>query len=136
MAVTATPIYPQTPKTTAVKSSGTANTVRVDPPTTSSPCDGPAAGSNGARLDKLGVRATANNAAGIIQIWLKKTSDSKYYLIDEITVAAINVSATVPGQNIVWVPPEGAMFLVSGDLIAFTTSIAEVWTGTWHQKDF
>lgn len=128
------PIYPLTPKTTCVVTTGTANTARVDPPTSSSVVDGPAAGTNGARVDCVKFRCTVTNAIGLIQIWHKISST--YYLIDEILTAAVTPSTTVAGAEYSWVPPAGFKFLSSGDKLAFTISKAEVWSISIDQSDY
>jgi hypothetical protein len=134
MAANTSPIYPLTPKTTVVVTTNTANTARVDPPTGSSVVDGPAAGTNGARVDCVVFRCTVTNAVGLIQIWHKISST--YYLIDEILTAAVTPSTTVAGAVYTWRPPAGFKFLASGDKLAFTISKAEVWTCSIDQADY
>lgn len=128
------PIYPLTPKCTCVVTTNTANTSRVNPPTSSSVVDGPAAGTNGARVDYVKFRCTVANAIGLIQIWHKV--GSTYYLIDEILTAAVTPSTTVAGAEYSWTPPSGFKFLASGDKLAFTISKAEVWSVAIDQHDY
>lgn len=134
MAANTVPVYPLTPKTTCVVTTNTANTSRVDPPTSSSVVDGPAAGTSGARVDCVQFRATVANATGIIQIWHKV--GAAYFLIDELLTAAVTPSTTVPGAVYTWRPPAGFKFLPSGDRLAFTISKAEVWSVSIDQADY
>lgn len=134
MAQNTSAIHPLTPKTKPVVTTGTANTSRVDPPTGSSIVDGPAAGTNGARVDCVTFHATVANAVGLLQVWHKVSTT--YYLIDEVLDAAVTPSTSVGGAHYVWRPPAGFKYLPNGDLLAFSVSKAEVWTVEVDQTDY
>lgn len=101
MAGTATPIFPQTPISTAIAVSATANTSRA--PSTGFPTNGvlisPNTNTNGVRVDKIMVNATGTTLAGIICIWLFDGTTA--WIIDEILVSAVtaNTNSTVGFQT-------------------------------------
>jgi hypothetical protein len=89
MAVTATPIFAQTPRHAAVSIS-TANTNRDGSGTIGTVFT---AGSNGSMIDHIDITATGTTTAGVVRLYVHNGSTA--YLWKEILVSAITPSATV-----------------------------------------
>lgn len=130
------PIVPLTPKTYSVKTPANANSNYLQTPTGgNSTVDGTAAGTNGSRIDcvKFCLSATSSTG-GKVQIWHK--SGSTYTFIDELTYPITTISATALTAMVVWRPPAGYKFLLSGDLLAFSCSQTDVFTVHVDQSDY
>lgn len=96
MAVTATPIFVQTPLvgigtitsltavTTRTNIAGTTNLVQVTPTST-----------NGKRIDRVVITSKETTVAGIVHLWIYNGTTS--FLFDEILVTAVTGSTTVAG---------------------------------------
>ena len=97
MAVTATPIFPQTP-VIGIAPLTTALTARTSLTT---PWTGTVAlcpvSTNGKRLDAITVKTSATSAAGIVFIWIMDGTTA--HLFDEIIVNAVTGSATLPSDQ-------------------------------------
>ena len=97
MAMTATPVYVQTPAS-AVGLVSTAVTSRAKKSTPfTNFVEICAATTNGKRVRAITVKAAGTTAAGLVFIWLYDGTDC--YLVDEITVDAVTASATVPSYQ-------------------------------------
>ncbi len=96
MAGTPTPIYPQTPVSTMIALSATANTSRAQ--VVGVPTNGvlisPNTNTNGVRVDQIEVQGTGTTLAGQVVIWLYDGTNSNP--IDEITVSVVTPSTTAP----------------------------------------
>jgi len=89
MAVTATPIFIQTPKV-ALQSIATANTNRDGTGTIGAVYT---AGSNGSKIDHIDICAAGPTTAGVVRLYIY--DGSTYFLWKEILVGAITPSATI-----------------------------------------
>lgn len=92
MAVTATPVFAQTP-VLAIGQVATANTNRDG--STGTYTDLFTAGSNGARVEYIRVVATGTTTAGVVRLFLSTDSGTTYRLWKEILISAITPSTTV-----------------------------------------
>ncbi len=94
MAATPTPAYPQTPVSTMLAVSATANTGRSQ--IAGTPTNGilisPNTNTNGVRVDEIDVQGTGTTLAGQIIIWLYDGTNSNP--IDEISVTVVTPSTT------------------------------------------
>ena len=107
MAVTATPIFTQTPVVATLSLAAvTACTTRAPTVTASLAAANilalTAASMNGLRVDSLDISAastsiTSATTAGLIQVWAWDGTSA--FLIDEIVISAVTPSATVSGFN-------------------------------------
>lgn len=114
MAVTATPIFVQTPYAVAASlAATTACTTRAPTATASLGAANiialTAASTNGLRIDSISVNAAASaiggaTTAGLVGIWLWDGTNA--YLIEEIQVTAVTPSATTPSFSATWVPDQ------------------------------
>lgn len=95
MAVTATPVFAQTPvcangqvsaANTARDGSGTIVTLFT-------------AGANGARIEYIRAKATVTTTAGMVRIFISTNGGTDKRLLAEINIAAATVSATVQGAE-------------------------------------
>ena len=126
MAVNTTPVFADTPQTT-LSEIVTANTARDGSGTIVDGYTGAAAASI---VKYAKIQAIVTTTAGMVRIFLKK-SGGAYELLDEVTVDAITVSGTVAGFSAIWRPPDGYLYLESGDVIGYAPNAAEamnVWT--------
>lgn len=128
MAVTATPIFVQTVKTTTVNVT-TANTNRDG--TTGSYVVGPTIGSNGGLLESIKVIASGTTTAGVVRVFYADDG-TNYDLLAEILVTAITPSASVASfgntsqSEGLWTPPGGKpMNLTASSKLKFSTHNTE-----------
>ncbi len=63
-------------------------------------------GGNGARITSVGFQAITTTAAGTIRLFLSPDSGATWFMIFESKTPAVTVSATVPGANVQYVPPQ------------------------------
>lgn len=121
MAVTATPIFIQTPKVACV-SIATANTNRDGTGTIGTLYT---AGSNGSKIDRVQVTAAGTTTAGVIRMFIY--DGSTYYLLSEHLVSAITPSSTVAAfmLNIDYSQAGNGMYLPTGYSLRASTHNAE-----------
>jgi hypothetical protein len=79
------------------------------------------AGTNGTRVDDIYITATGTTTAGIVRMFLSNGTTN--YLIQELIVSAVTVSATVPA----WSQPitNKGLVLQNGWSLKFSTQNAE-----------
>lgn len=96
MPMTATPVFTQTPISTCIALSATANTSRAV--STGVPTNGvlisPNTNTNGIRVDQIFINGTGTTLAGQVVIWLYDGTNG--YPIDELSVTAVTPSTTAP----------------------------------------
>lgn len=121
MAVTATPIFIQTPKV-ACASIATANTNRDGTGTIGTVYT---AGANGSKIDRVQVCAAGTTTAGVIRIFIY--DGSTYFLHSEHLVPAITPSATVAAYmlTIDYSQAGNGLYLPSGYSLRASTHNAE-----------
>jgi len=87
---------------------------------------------DGYRIERIRIKATATTAAGLVSIWLFNATGSVYTLIDEVVVTAITPSTTVASFAATWVPDGGAIVLPASPVYSLraSTSIAQAFTVT------
>lgn len=121
MAVTATPIFVQAPRT-AVGSLATANTNRDGSGTIATIWT---AGSNGSRIDHIDVAAYGTTTAGVVRLYIHDGSTA--YLWKELLVTAVTPSATVAvwSGSVDCSQPQNLLVLQSGYSLRASTHNAE-----------
>lgn len=132
MAVTATPIFIQTPRSEVVAIS-TANTNRDASGTLSSAVS---AGTNGSKVERIDITATGTTTAGVVRIFV--FDGSAYKLWREVLVQAITPSATIAvyTNSIDCSSPGSALLLATGRSIKASTHNAETFNVTVILGDF
>ncbi len=95
MAVTATPIFTQTPKSTVVTLT-TANTDQTGA-TTTNIVNLITAGANGARVQEVRVNIPQTSQAGLVNIFVSVGGGTTWKLFDTIAITAVTLSATAAG---------------------------------------
>lgn len=94
MATTPTPIFPQTPVSTSIALSATANTSRAV--STGVPTNAvlisPNTNTNGVRVDQIFIQGTGTTIAGLVVLWLYDGTNG--FPIDEFTVTAVTPNTT------------------------------------------
>lgn len=88
-----TPAFASNPRATDRASVGTANTNRDGSGTIATIATGSAAG---LRINSVVAQATVTTTAGMIRLYLSTNGGTNWYLFDEIPVAAITPSGSVP----------------------------------------
>lgn len=116
MAVTATPVFTQTP-VCGIAQISTANTNRDGSGTLGTVYT---AGSNGGRVEYVRVKATVTTTAGMVRLYISTNGGSNKYLWAEIPIAAASVSATVQGAEGEFAPSKPLMLPASALLYAST----------------
>lgn len=81
------------------------------------------AGSNGAYITDINIKALTDTTAGMVRIFL--VSGSTYYLIKEVAITAITKSASVPAFETTIVLNQA---IASGMLIKFAPEKAETFS--------
>ena len=82
------------------------------------------AGSNGTRVNRITIKASVTTTAGMIRLFIY--NGSTYFLLREIAVAAITVSATVSAfEYILELLGERALILPTGYSLRASTEKAE-----------
>jgi hypothetical protein len=121
MAVTATPIFVQTPKV-AIGSLATANTNRDGSGTIATVYT---AGSNGSRIEHVDIAAYGTTTAGVVRLYIHDGSTA--HLWKEILVTAITPSATIAvwSNRVDCSGPSAVLFLQSGYSLRASTHNAE-----------
>ena len=123
--------FAATPRTSGVTIS-TANTNRDGTGTLGTVIT---AGSNGTRIDRVRVQATATTTAGMVRLFLY--DGSNFYALEEVSIAAATVSATVAGATgSVTFGDTRPLMLPSGWSIRAGTHNAEAFTVTAYGADF
>jgi hypothetical protein len=115
------PIFVLTPVQNVVQIS-TANTARDGTGTIG---DGPTAGSNGTRIDRITIEATGTTTAGVVRIFIH--NGSAYRLWKEVLVTALTPSTTVAAFRSVQSanPMLPLLMLPTGYKVAYSTHNAE-----------
>lgn len=121
MAVTATPIFVQSPKAW-IASLATANTNRDGSGTIATVAS---AGANGSRIDHIDVSAYGATTAGVIRLYINDGTTS--FLWKEILVGAVTPSQTVAvwSYSLDCSAPQNACLLPSGYSLRASTHNAE-----------
>jgi hypothetical protein len=91
------------------------------------------AGANGSRIDLITLTAGVSTSAGIWRLWL--FSGSTYYLIKEILVSAITVSATAAAFSAEY-RPTIPIVLPTGWSLRFTTEVGNTTAVVCYGADF
>lgn len=132
MAVTATPIHVQTPRSEVVQVS-TANTNRDGTGTLSSAVN---AGSNGSKVQRIDISATGTTTAGVVRLFVY--DGSAYRLWREILVSAITPSASIAAyfNSIDCSRRENALYLANGRSLKASTHNAETFNVTVILGDY
>jgi hypothetical protein len=118
MPANTTPIFPLTAQAACVNIS-TANTNRDGTGTIGTVLT---AGSNGTRIDRVVIQATATTTAGVVRLFIY--TGSTYFLLSETLVSAITPSATVRAFSTTLVFDRG-LILPSGYSLRASTHNAE-----------
>lgn len=132
MAVTATPIFVQAPRSEVVAIS-TANTNRDASGTLSTAVS---AGANGSMVRRIDITATGTTTAGVVRIFVH--DGAAYRLWKEVLVGAVTPSTTVAVYTnaIDCSVRENSLFLASGRSIKASTHNAETFNVTVTLGDF
>lgn len=80
-------------------------------------------GSVGSVVERVRVKGTVTTTAGMIRLFVH--DGSNFFLVGELTVDAITVSASVAAWEEDWTPPGGALQLPSGYSLRVSTHNAE-----------
>jgi hypothetical protein len=93
------------------------------------------AGSSGTRIDRIRVQAIVTTTAGMVRLFLY--DGSTFYALEEVSIAAATVSATVAGvTGAVTFGDTRPLMLPSGWSIRAATEKAEAITVTAYGADF
>lgn len=82
------------------------------------------AGVNGARVDKIILKAAGTTTAGMLRIFVKIAAGT-YRLIDEVAVTAIVPAATTQSFSAIWTPTSGTLELSPNCVLGISTEKAE-----------
>ena len=125
MAVTATPIFTQTPKN-AFGQTATANTNRDGTGTIATVVT---AGANGAKVFTIVVEATVTTTAGTVRLYHSNDGGTTWRVFEEITVPVVTASASVAAfrweksyENLVLVATNGKIGFAPHNAESFACS--------------
>lgn len=132
MAANTKPIFAGTPKV-GVASLAVANPSRDG---TGAIVDLFTAGAEGARVDKITVRALAATTAGTVRLFYKPAGGgAAWSLLDEIAIAAVNPTASTPAFGAV-IDLIGGLVIPNGAKLGASTHNAEPFAVTAFGGDF
>ena len=134
MAVTASPIFTQTPR--LVNQQLTVGNTNKDGVTgTYSGVVAP--GANGSIVDWIKFKAAGNTTAGMLRIFYN--DGTSYRLLDEISTNGATPSATVQAESFLWTPPGGLPMNLPAAATGLRFSVnnsSETWNVLTHLEDF
>jgi len=121
MAINTIPVFPVSWQTAMAR----INTANANLDGTGTIADIYTAGTSGALIYHIQVKAEVTTTAGMIRLYIKKAGT--YYIFDELIVTAITKSATVP--SFVQTAPYNIK-IEAGDIISASTEKAEMFSIT------
>lgn len=134
MAVTATPIFLQTPRSECIQNPATANTNRDG--STGTYSNAFTAGANGSLIDAIVFTAPSTTTAGLVRIFYADDA-STYRLLAEVTVSSTIPSGTTAAFTSTWIPPTGQPFAMkASSKIRFNMNNAEAMNCTLQGGDY
>jgi hypothetical protein len=124
----ASPNFAATPRVGAIAIS-TADTSRTAPTNVGTVFT---AGASGSRIDEINVVATGTTTANVVRLFLY--DGSAYFLLQEVLIAALTPSATIP--VVTYTSTYSNLMLPSGWSLRATTNNAEAYAVTAFGGDF
>lgn len=122
MAVTATPVFPQTPKTAAIAFAAGSNSTQMDPATVA-PTTLVTAGANGALVTSVVVVAEATQTADKHVLWVRLLGAGSWFAIKSGVMPAYTQAATDAQGNVTLIDkldPNAAIRLAGTDVLGVT----------------
>lgn len=122
MAVTATPVFPQTPKTAGVAFGAGSQSTQMDPGTVS-PSTLVTAGTNGALVTSVEYTAEGTVTAEKIVLWIQPGGTGNWYVVTSALLAAYTQAATDAQGAVTLVDktdPDAAIRLAANDKLGIT----------------
>jgi hypothetical protein len=83
------------------------------------------AGANGSKIERVFIKARETVTAGMVRLWLHDGTDN--YLLDEVSVAGVTPSGTVPsfGASVDYTGADSVLLLPPGWALAVSTNNAQ-----------
>ena len=125
MALSTTPVFPQTPKTAGISFGGTSEETQMDP-TAVMPTTLLTAGTNGALVTSVEITAEGTVALEKIVLWVQLAGAGSWYVVTSGNFAAYTQAATDAQEKLTLVDKAvalAAIRLAAGDVLGVTHHI-------------
>ena len=122
MALTGTPVFPQTPKTAGISFASSSQSTEMDPATVS-PTTLLTAGSNGALVTSIRYFGKVTVTAQKVVLWIQPGGAGNWYIVDEKLQAAYTMAPTTVQTAVTFVDKEvaaQAIRLAASDKLGIT----------------
>ena len=122
MALTGTPVFPQTPKTAGISFASSSQSTEMDPATVS-PTTLLTAGADGALVTSIRYFGEVTVTAQKVVLWVQPGGSGNWYIVDEKLQSAYTMATTTAQTAVTFVEktnPDEAIRLAASDKLGIT----------------